>query len=199
MAKSENSIVQQQAKHYMRYLRRNEGESVEEIARTEGVSAKAIEKSIKQVQLHRNLNTQGNLNANVVSMLMGNLGRVDKGFKKLFNAKSYIERRLADGSSELVPVDDMATQLEALRVYGKFVESMQPKGGGVAVNVSQSNQTAQVTNIRHGGFVERMSEIRKRVQEHNLLPPVTVDAREEDPEDEEEDADVIDGEVEGDE
>ncbi len=193
MEKNQNSIVHQQAKHYMRYLRRNEGESLDEIARAEGVSVKAIEKSIKQVELHRSLNNQGNLNANVVAMLMGNLSRVDKGFKKLFNAKSYVERRLADGSSELVPIDDTETQLETIKVFGKFIESMQPKGGGLAVNVNQTNQTASVTNIRHGGFVERMTEIRKRVQEHNLLPSVTVDAREADPDDED-DEDVVDAE-----
>jgi hypothetical protein len=193
MARTDTSALSiHMSKDIMRLMRRDRGETLEEIARTEGVSTKTIEKSIKQADLHRSVNTQGNMNSAVVSMLMGNLGRVDKGFKKLFNAKSYVERRLADGSAELVPVDDMTTQLEALKVYGKFVESMQPKGGGVAVSVNSNNQTANVTNIRNGGFVDRLTEIRKRVQEHNLLPPVTVNAREEDPDDEE----ILDGDVE---
>lgn len=200
MAKSDTSALSiHMSKDIMRLLRRDRGETTEEIARTEGVSTKTIEQSIKRADLHRSVNTQGNMNAAVVSMLMGNLGHVDKGFKKLFKAKSYVERRLADGSAELVPVDDMATQLEALKTYGKFVEAMQPKGGGVAVSVNSNNQTAHVTNIRNGGFVDRLTEIRKRVQEHNLLPPVTVNAREEDPEDEEEDDDeILDGDVEED-
>lgn len=195
MPRESSAINIHLSKDIMRLLRRDRGETTDEIARTEGVSTKTIEKSIKRADLHRNINTQTNMNNAVVSMLMGNIGRVDKGFKKLFNAKSYVERRLADGSAELVPVDDMPTQLEALKVFGKFVESMQPKGGGVAVSVNSNNQTAHVTNIRNGGFVDRLTEIRKRVQEHNLLPPVTVNAREEDPDDEEDE--ILEGDVDG--
>jgi hypothetical protein len=155
---------------------------------------KVVERSIKQIRLRRNMNTQETLNTEVVGMLMGNLYLADKSFKKLFNAKKYIERRLADGSAELVPVDDAETKLEALKVFGEYVKAMQPKGTGLSVNVNQTNQTANVTNIRTGGFEDRLAAIRKKVAEHNLLPPVTVDAREEDP-DEEDDDDIEDGEV----
>lgn len=186
------NLVLRQARHYMRYLRYDQGEKQEEIAKSEGVSVKAIEKSIAMVRFHRGLNTQQNLNVAVVGMLMGNLGRADQTLKRLFAAKNYIEHKQADGSTQLVPVDDAKVQLQALEIYGKFVDSMQPKAGGMNLKIQQNNANqATMTNARSGGFEEVLHGIIGNVKAHNELPYETadvIDAEEEDGEDEEEEA-----------
>jgi len=188
--------VLQQARHYMRYLRHDQGEKAEAIALSEGVSVTAIQKSIKMIHFHRALNTQANLNTAVVGMLMGNLGRVDKTFQKMFKAKNYVEQKRADGSTKMIPIDDTSTQLKAVEVYGKFIESMQPKGGGLNVKVQQnnSNQSSAITNVRSGGYEEMLHGILSNVKTHNALPTQTadvIDAEEDDDENEDDDARAV--------
>jgi hypothetical protein len=187
-------MVLQQARHYMRYMRADQGEKPEQIAASEGVSLQAVEKSIKMVRFHRGLNTQSNLNTAVVGMLMGNLNHVDKTFQRMFKAKNYIEHKKPDGSTKLVPIEDTETQMKALEVYGKFVGSLQPKSAGVNLSVQQNNanQSASISNARGGGYEEMLHGILGNVRSHNDLPPQTADVidAEEDGEEEEDDATV---------
>jgi len=182
-------MVLRQARHYMRFLRYDRGEKQEEIAKSEGVSVKAVEKSIAMVRFHRGLNTQQNLNTAVVGMLMGNLGRADQTLRKMFGAKNYIEHKQPDGSTKLVPIDDTKVQLQALEIYGKFVESVQPKASGMNLKIQQNNANqATMTNARSGGFEEVLHGIIGDVKAHNQLPYETadvIDAEDEDGEDEE--------------
>ena len=180
--------VLRQARHYMRFLRYDQGEKQEEIAKSEGVTVKAIEKSIALVRLHRGLNTQQNLNTAVVGMLMGNLGKADRTLRRMFSAKNYIEHKLEDGTTKLMPIDDTKVQMQALEIYGKYMEVMQPRGGGVSLNVQQNNSNqVTTTNARSGGFEEVLHSIIGDVKAHNELPYQTADVIEGEESDENED------------
>lgn len=184
------SIILNQARHYMRYLRKERGETTAQIANSEGVSQKAIEKSIRQVEIQRGLYTQQNLNASMVGMLMGNLGHVDLTLKRMFKAKDYMEQKNPDGSIQFIPVDDKATQLKAMEVFGKFLDSMQPRSAGVNVKVQQNNANqANATGGKVGGYEDMLRGILDNVQNFNQLPSQTGDVieAEEDADDEEDD------------
>jgi hypothetical protein len=166
------------------------GEKVEEIAQSEGVSIKAIEKSIRQVSMERAIHTQQNLSTAVISMLMGNMRGVDQAFKKGLKAQNFLERKNADGSNQFVPVDDTETQLKTLQVYGKFLEAMQPKGSGISVSVQQNNANqANQTNMRNGGYESMLRSVLDKVHAHNELPRETADVIEAEKEDDSSDED----------
>jgi len=186
-------ILRENSLHYMRYLRKDRGESVRDIARSEGVTQRAVEKSVRMVEMHRSLYSAQNLNVTVTSMLMGNAGNVDQTLRRMFDAKEYIERKNPDGSSELIPIDDKLVQLEAVKVYGKLLDSMQPKGSGMTVKVQQNNANQTVaTTGKAGGYEDMLHSILKNVGNYNQLPSETGDVieAEETEDDDEEDISV---------
>jgi hypothetical protein len=170
-------------------MRKDMGEKVEDIALSEGVSVKAVEKSIRQITLEKAVHNQQNLNTAVISMLMGNLRHVNSAFQSGLGAKNYIEKKNADGSTELVAVDDTELQLKALQVYGKYLEAMHPKGGGVNVNVQQNNPTQINNNMRNSGYEGVLRTVLEKVNAHNQLPRETADVYEAEVEDDEEEDD----------
>jgi hypothetical protein len=176
-ASTGGAMVLQQARHYMRFIRKDQGETPDAIAKSEGVSVKVVERSIRMVEMHKSLNTQANLNGAVVGMLMSNLPHVDRTFQKLFKAKNYIEQKQPDGSTKLVPIDDTATQGKAIELFGKYVDSMQPKGGGLNLKVSQNNNNQAVahSNAQTGGYEDMLRDIIDNASSHNALPPRVVD------------------------
>src|SRR5580693_1466229 len=111
-----STAISTQGKSYLRYLRHDDGkgDSIAEIARSEGVSEKAVENSIKQIKRRRQVNSLDTVNTEVHGMLLGNMADVSKTLKRQLNAKNYVERRRADDSSELVAVPDNETQLKAV-------------------------------------------------------------------------------------
>jgi hypothetical protein len=141
------------------------------------------------VELHKSLNTQANLNGAVVGMLMSNLPHVDRTFQKLFKAKNYIEQKQADGSTKLVPIDDTATQGKAIELFGKYVDAMQPKGGGLNLKVQQnnSNQAIAHSNAQTGGYEDMLRDIIDNASTHNALPPRVVDVIDSDDSEDDED------------
>lgn len=182
-------MVLQQARHYMRFLRSEQGEKLEDIANSEGVSLAAVEKSVKMIRLHRGINTQENLNQAVVGMLVGNLTHANKALQRGFNAQNYIEQKKADGSTKLVPVPDIVAQQKTLEIFGKYLESMQPKAGGVNLKIQQNNanQANATTNVRAGGYEQMLRDVIGKADVQNALPSTTADVI--DPEDAEGDED----------
>lgn len=178
--------------HYMRYMRKDHGETVQQIARSEGVTTRAIEKSIRQIELHRSVYSMQNLNTSLTGMLMSNVDNVDKTMRRMFEAKEYVEQKLPTGEVEFIPVDDKTIQLEAVKVYGKLLESMQPKGGGMTVKVQQNNANQAVaTSGKVGGYEEMLHSILKNVDNYNQLPSQTGDVIEAEAEDSNEDEEEV--------
>lgn len=172
----ETGLVLDQARHYMRFMRVERGEKPADIARSEGVTARAIAKSVRIVEMQRMLNTNTNLSVAMVGMLMGKVNKVNVTLDRMLDAKDYLERKLEGGATEFVPVDDKAVQLEALKIYGSYVTAQQPKGGGVSVNVQQNNANqANATAAGRGGYEEMLHQIIKEASSHNQLPSETAD------------------------
>lgn len=188
-------LVLDQARHYMRFLRVERGEKPAAVAKSEGVTVRAIEKSIRTVELQRGIYTQSSLNMALIGMLLGKVAKADRTFDRMLEAKDYIEKKNVDGSTEFIPVDDKATQIRALEVLGKYAESMQPKGGGVSVKVQQNNANqANATTSGTGGYESMLHRIIKESQQHNQLPSETadvIDAEEFGAEDDEDDDEVM--------
>ena len=76
------------------------------------------------------------------------------------------------GKKRVKKMADKTTRLEAMKIVNTMVASMQPKGAAVEVNVSQTNQTANLGSAET--MEERLARLRKKAAEHNLLPPAVV-------------------------
>lgn len=172
----DSGIVLDQARHYMRAVRVEDGEKPADVARSEGVTVRAIEKSIRIVKYQKSLYTQANFNMALMGMMLGQLPKVKETFDRMFAAKDYVERKNADGSTELIPVDDKTIQMEALKTFATYTTAMQPKGGGVNVRVQQNNANqANATATGKGGFESMLHQVIKEANNHAALPSVTAD------------------------
>ena len=180
-------MVLTHSRHYMRYLRHDQGETSEDIARTEGVSIKAIERSLQLVRMHRAIHSAPGLNVAVIGMLQHNVDHASAALGRRLNAKEFYEHKFPDGHTEMVEIEDRKTQLRALEIFGRYVESVQPKAPGNVVKIQQNN--ANVTpepEVRSGGFEEVLHGIIGRVREANQLPYKTADVVESEEEEGEE-------------
>lgn len=190
-AANEKGLVLDQARHYMRYLRSRD-EKPADIARSEGVTIRAIEKSIRTVEIQQALYTQTNLNVAVLGMLMKKVNKVEGTFDRMFDAKDYIEQRNPDGSTVLIPVDDKSVQLEALKIFGSYISAQQPKSAGVSLNVQQNNANqANAVSTGKGGYEEMLHQIVKEANTHNQLPSETADVIDDEDFSEEDDDDEV--------
>lgn len=193
-----NALAFDQARHIMRYMRVENGETPAAIARAEGVSVRTVERSLKTVEFQRAIYTRTNLNASITGMLMEKMARAGKTLERNLDAKEYVEQKNPDGSTNLIPVDDKATQLKALEIYLKGIETMQPKGGGQNIRVQQTNAQAaiSVASTGGGGYETMLHELIKESNKFNALPPKVADVMEADDGDEgeeEEEGMVIEG------
>ncbi len=185
-----NGIVLDQARHYMRAIRVEEGEKAADVARSEGVTIRAIDKSIQLVKNQRGVYTQQNMNTAMVGMLLNTLAKVAEALERGLNAEQYLERKSADGSIDYMPVPDKTAQLEAMRVFGSYFASMQAKGGGISVKVQQNNANqASAVATGRGGYEEMLHQVIKEANTHNLLPAATADVIDDEDYSEEDDDD----------
>lgn len=181
--------------HNMRYLRSLRGETVADIARREGVSVKAVEKSLRMAEIDHALNTTENLNREAISSVRTNLPHATSAIRRMLNAKTLIrETKMVKGKEQttIVQVDDIEVQTKGVAAFKDILVALQPKtGGGVNVNVNQANaNTAAVatTNIRTTTYEDRLRKIRNQQAEYAALPSQVIDA----PEAADEDDDVED-------
>lgn len=165
------------ATHYMRFIRAEDGESAAAIARSEGVTVRSIEKSLRTVRQEKALHTQANLTAALMGMMLRQVPKVNTTFDRMLDAKEYVVQNNPDGSTNLIPVDDKTIQLEALKAWGSFMSAMQPKtGGGVNVSVQQNNSNkALAVSGGRGGYEEMLHQVIKESKDFNALPSITAD------------------------
>jgi len=196
----ESAVTVAEAKHMMRFLRSERGEKPEDIARQEGVSVQIVEKSIRRVQIQKAMLSSDNTLEALRGIIVRNTNHASKAIANGLTAKKYVARdkRGKDGKvkTTYVAIPDIEAQTEAFKAFRGLAEAIQPKGGGISVNVKQNNQTAaMVTNVRGNGFEERLEMLRKRQEEFNQLPAEVavspaedddiIDAEEDDGDDEE--------------
>lgn len=185
----------------MRYLKAKAGIDLKEIAKSEHVHVREIEKSVRQIEMYEQQNTEGQLQLAVRDLVISVIPQAKETISGLLNAVT-IERKPNEktGKVDIIRTEDKTTRLEAVRLVKDIVIGMQPKQPAAVVNVNQTNQTANIGSAET--VEERMRRLRARAQEHNLLPPetaavpVTIDQGFEDDgdfeEDEEDDGDSSD-------
>lgn len=177
----------------MRYLKSKSGMEPMEIAKAEHVSVGTVVKSIQEIEAYENQNSEGQLQLAVRDLVISTMPQAKATLHGLLTATEMVEtKNLKTGLQERVSVEDKTTRLEGMKLVVSMAGALQPKGPAVAVNVSQTNQTA---NLGSGEtFEERMRRLRAKAQEHNLLPtesaavPQYVDEGLEAPDDDEEES-----------
>lgn len=158
------------ARHLMRYLKSKAGMEPMEIAKAEHVSIGTVIKSIQEIEAYENQNSEGQLQLAVRDLVISTMPQAKATLHGLLTATEMKDvKNLKTGLEERVSVEDKTTRLEGMKLVVSMAGALQPKGPAVAVNVNQTNQTA---NLGSGEtFEERMRRLRAKAQEHNLLPP----------------------------
>jgi transcriptional regulator with XRE-family HTH domain len=191
--------------HTMRYLRTQRGETVADIARGEGVTVKAVEKSLRMVAVDHALNTTETLQREAISSIRTNIPDATKAIRRMLNAKTLVrETKVIKGKeiTKIIEVDDTEVQVKGVNAWKDLLIAMQPKTpGGVNVNVNQSNANmaaaATTTNIRTTTYEDRLRQIRNQQAEFAALPSQVIDAPEA-ADEEDEDDDPLDNEEDDD-
>ena len=157
-------------RHLMRYLKAKAGITPQEIAKSEHVTLRRVQDSIKEIEAYEHQNSDGQLQLAVRDLVISTIPTAKDTINGLLTATTTIEQVNAKtGLKEFVKVEDKTTRLEGARLVKDLVIGMQPKQPAVAVNVNQTNQTANIGSAET--VEERMRRLRARAQEHNLLPP----------------------------
>jgi len=157
-------------RHLMRYLKAKAGITPQEIAKSEHVTLRRVEDSIKSIEAYEYQNSDGQLQLAVRDLVISTIPTAKDTINGLLTATTTIERVNAKtGLKEYIKEADKTTRLEGARLVKDLVIGMQPKQPAVAVNVNQTNQTANIGTAET--LEERMRRLRSKAQAHNLLPP----------------------------
>ena len=157
-------------RHLMRYLKSKAGITPLEIAKAEHVSIRRVTESIRGIEAFEHQNSEGQLQLAVRDLVISTIPQAKETLAGLLTAKNIVRTPNATtGKVDVVTSEDKTTQLEAVRLVKDLVIGMQPKQPQVAVNVNQTNQTANIGSAET--LEERMRRLRSRAHEHNLLPP----------------------------
>lgn len=163
-------------RHLLRYLKfQAEGaddEAIKRIAKTENVSVATVKQSVMQVEVYRKTNTGPEMELAMRDLVISSIPAAKDTLAGLLGAMELVEQKDSKtGKVKVVKVEDKTTRLEAMRVFTSLTASLQPKGPAVEVNVSQTNQTANLSTSETNE--ERFRRLRKKADAHNLLPPET--------------------------
>lgn len=159
------------ARHLMRYLKFKADVPLADIARSEKVTIKVVQASIREMERYEALNSEGQVSLAVRDLLRVSIEKAKDTLGGLLEATNTVERPNAKtGLKELVSEPDKITRLEALKVMNALITSQQPKVAQTQVNVNQTNQTAVLSSAET--TEERMRRLKAQAAQHNLLPPV---------------------------
>lgn len=191
--------------HLMRYLKfqalsGTRVERITEIAKSESISPKQIISSIHRMEVYRATTDTSSMEAAVRDIVVSAAPKAKETLIGLMGATELVEITDPNTSKKkLVRQADKTARIEGVRLMNDLIGKMQPKGPLVEVN---QNHTTQIANLSASETIEeRLARLRKKAQEHNLLPPEVVAVPEhidkglETEDDDEED----DGEQDGDE
>ena len=178
------------ARHLMRYLKAKAGVDAKEIAKSERVSLQTVNESIKSIEMYEQQNTEGQLQLAVRDLVISTIPQAKETIHGLLTATELVlKKNLKTGKEEHVTVEDKTTRLEGARLVRDLVIGMQPKTPMVAIQNNQNNNPT-VTVGSSETNEERVRRLRKKAQEHNLLPaqvsavPTYIDEGEDAPDDE---------------
>ena len=182
-------------RHLMRFMRfqaltGSRDERIAAIAKSERVSLNAARASIRMIEQYHAATDKNERNHCFNDYVMSMMPAAKESMIGLLTATELVE--IGDpkvGKTKIVKQADKTTRLEAQRIVKDLVVGMQDKVPMAEVNVTQTNQVANLSNAET--TEERMDRLRKRAAEANLLPaevaavPGYLD-RDEEPEDDDE-------------
>lgn len=188
-------------RHLMRYakfraLTGSDSERLSAIAKSEGVSVATIKDSVRQIDIYNQQNESGRVDLRLNESILKVMPAFESSMVGLLEATELVEINDTNaGKKKIVRQDDKTTRLEASRIVKDIIVAKQPKGPVAEVNISNTNQVANLSTAET--TEERMDRLRKRAAAENLLPaevaavPGYLDRDEEKPEegDEEDDED----------
>lgn len=157
--------------HTERFLRSTSGETIADIAKDQGVTEKAILRSIADVKLYRSRNTHENVNQAISAVILSVA-------KELQNAVSQALKATFDvkDGDKTVKEADHSTRLRAAAEIRQLAQVVQPKSSP-STNVSVGVGVTQQTRVASGGYVgmeDRLRQIRQQRSEQTVLEGSTV-------------------------
>lgn len=157
-------------RHLMRYLKQQANIDMPTIAKSEGVSVETIRRSVFMVDSYRKRNSAPEMEFAIRDFVISAVPQAKATLNSLLTATELVEMpNIRTGQKTIVKREDKTTRLEALRLTKDLMVGLQPKGPPVEVNVSQTNQVANMSAAET--VEERFARLRQQAQKHNLLPP----------------------------
>ena len=162
------------ARRLMRYLKvkasGNSREAIAAIAAEEGISLRTVKESYAEFEQYEQTNSEGQMSLAIRHLVIALVPQAAESIGGLLNATTITSvKNHKTGMMENVLVEDKTTRLEAGRLVKDLVIGMQPKTPMVAIQNNQTNQVATMSATESNE--ERLARLRKKAQEHNLLPP----------------------------
>ena len=156
------SDINKNPAHYKRYLRYKSGESPEEIAKEEGVSVETIMKSVRAVDVYRQMHGVGALEETAIHSIMKNEEAARHAVASGLKAKLVI--RDPTTMKKIGTEPDHATQLEAARIHEESKKHIfeRHKSPSTQIGVAVNTNIAPTIAEKGHSFEERLREIDRR-------------------------------------
>lgn len=162
-------------RHLRRYLKAlavggSEDAAAAAIAREERVSIAVVKTSIRAVDAYRKKNDKIEFDYALRDMVIAVIPQAKETLHSLLAATELVEvTNHKTGKKEIREMHDKTTRLEAVRALSTLAIGLQPKTPLIEQTISQTNQVAQMSGAET--YEERLARLRKKAEEHNLLPP----------------------------
>lgn len=164
-------------RHLMRFVKfqaltGTDSERLKAIAKSEGVGLETIRASVRQIQTYRAQNDTHNVDLRINESILRVMPAFEDSMAGLLTATELVEVNDGKtGKKKIITQDDKTTRLEASRIVKDIIVAKQPKAPLIENNVSQTNQTAVLSQAET--TEERMDRLRARAAAENLLPAET--------------------------
>jgi hypothetical protein len=164
-------------KHLERALRVKSGETIPEIAKADGVSEKAVQKSLRIVNVNRARHSDEFLKEELIRIAMklgpGTMTAVAGALEA-----TYDVTKNDNGKEVTVQEPDHSTRLKAVEQFVEIAKAAQPKTGGninvgMGVNVGGTRATPTATGS-YVGMEDRLRAIRQEIAQRPQLEERTV-------------------------
>jgi hypothetical protein len=153
----------------MRFMKKQAGMDEAAIARAEGVALSTVRQSIQQVETYRSKNSGVEMELAIRDLVISSIPVAKQTLQGLLTAMEKVEEvDPKTGKKRIVNQEDKTTRLEAMRIMNQTLAAVQPKAPLIEQTISQTNQVANLSGAET--TEERLRRLRKRAEEHNLLP-----------------------------
>lgn len=143
--------------HLRRYFRNKAGETLQEIAQSDGVEEITVKDSIRAVEVHRNRHNAETLNESVVATVLDIMPAVKKSLHSQLTATVVVE----DDKGKKKREPDYQTQKNAVAEVRGLIQTVQPKTPTVhatQVNVGQPG-APRLASGTYVGMEDRLKAI----------------------------------------